>query len=427
MSYIIEITNCFIEVAIYLFFLSRILTPKKMPLGARAGILTGTMLIHIFRSFYIKTTYPNYLITILLFTCVALLLYKDSVVKRLGSFFLYFFVMLSSDVLARSLLSVMFNISNTPMQHYMGPIRYIGMSIVSIITFTILSLVSSFIKKRSAQVDLRYWIITALFPIFSLFIVVSCDIFLIISGTSNVNHAALLSAIMLCLLFFNAILFDFMESYSARLQLEKANLLISQQQENYNNIQISENELSRLRHDILNHISTMETMLSESKIKDAEKLLEDLKKSPQLSKSLVYTNDSALDAILNFNFKKAEKLGVKYLVKTNGMTTQINMTPLDKSTVLSNALSNAFEACESMEEKFIVVSIDSDKSKFRICIENSSLPPKKSNGFLVTTKEDFKNHGYGIANMKSTIEKYNGNLTISHKDGITTLIMMGNN
>ena len=91
MSYIIEITNCFIEVAIYLFFLSRILTPKKMPLGARAGILTVTMLIHIFRSFYIKTTYPNYLITILLFTCMAILLYKDSVVKRLGSFFLYFF------------------------------------------------------------------------------------------------------------------------------------------------------------------------------------------------------------------------------------------------------------------------------------------------------------------------------------------------
>ena len=130
---------------------------------------------------------------------------------------------------------------------------------------------------------------------------------------------------------------------------------------------------------------------------------------------------------MNFNFKKAEKLGVKYLVKTNGMTEPINMTPLDKSTVLSNALSNAFEACESVEEKFIVVSIDSDKSKFRICIENSSLPPKWSNGFIETTKEDFKNHGYGIASMKATIEKYNGNLTISHKDGITTLIMMGNN
>lgn len=427
MSTLIEITNCFIEVAIYLFFLNRILTPKKIPFIAKASVLTASMLIHIIRSFLVKTTYPNYIITFVLFTSTALLLYQGSVFKRLGGFFLYFFVLLSSDVLARSLLSVMFDISNTPMQHYTGLLRYIGMSIVTIITFTILALISSFFKKHTAQVDIKYWIITALFPIFSLFIVVSCDIFLIISGTSNINHAALLSVIMLCLLFFNTILFEFMESYSANLQLEKANLLISQQEENYTNVQISENELSRLRHDILNHISTMETMLSESKFKDAEKLLEDLKNSPQLSGNLVYTNDSALDAILNFNAKKAESLGINYLVKTNGMSTPVNMTPLDKSTVLSNALTNAFEACESMEEKFVVVTIASDNDKFKICIENSSPAPKTVNGIFVTTKSDFKRHGYGITSMKSALEKYNGNLSITHKDGITTLTIIADN
>lgn len=427
MSIVIEITNCFIEFAIYLFFLSRLLTPKKMPFIAKGGILTVSMLIHIYRSFVVKTTYPNYLITIVLFTAMALLLYQDSVIKRLGAFSLYLFVFLSSDVLARSLLSVMFDISNTPMQHYTGPIRYIGMSIVSIITFTMLALISSVFKKRSAQVDIKYWIITALFPIFSLFIVVSCDIFFIISGTSDINHAALLSVIMLCLLFFNTILFEFMESYSARLQLEKANLLIVQQQENYSNIQISESELSMLRHDILNHISTMETMLSESKIEDAEQLLEDLKKSPQLSRGLVYTNDSALDAILNFNAKKAKALGISYIVKTNGISASISMTALDKSTVLSNALTNAFEACESVEDKFVVITIASDKDKFKICIENSSLPPKKANGIFLSTKSDIKNHGYGITSMKTTIEKYNGNLSISYADGITTLTIVGNN
>lgn len=427
MSTAIEITNCFIEVAIYLFFLNRILTPKKMPFWAKAGILSLTMLFHTLRSFYVHTTYPNYFITIVLFTSAALFLYQGSIFKRLGVFSLYFFVLLSSDVVARSILSVMFDISNTPMQHYTGPIRYIGMSIVSISTFTILALISSFIKKRTAQVDMKYWIITALFPIFSLLIIVCCDIFLIISETNDLSHAALISVIMLCLLFFNTILFEFMESYSARLQLEKANLLIYQQEENYANIQLSENELSRLRHDILSHISTMENMLSESNIKDAEKLLEELKKSPQLSKNLVYTNDSALDAILNLNSKKAAKLNIKYIVKTSNMSAQVNMTPLDKSTILSNALSNAFEACESVDDKFIVITIASDNDRFKICVENSSLPPKKANGIFVTTKPDIKNHGYGITNMKSTLEKYNGNLTIDYKDGITTLTIIADN
>ena len=59
MSIVIEITNCFIEFAIYLFFLSRLLTPKKMPFIAKGGILAVSMLIHIYRSFVVKTTYPN--------------------------------------------------------------------------------------------------------------------------------------------------------------------------------------------------------------------------------------------------------------------------------------------------------------------------------------------------------------------------------
>ena len=168
-------------------------------------------------------------------------------------------------------------------------------------------------------------------------------------------------------------------------------------------------------------------MLSQSHTEDAKKLLDDLKKSPQLSKSLVYTNDSALDAILNFYSKKAIRSNVKYLVKTNNITNPVCMTPLDKSTVLTNALNNAFEACENAEEKFVVVDIFSNKDKFRICIENSSLPPKKINGIFITTKNNDKTHGFGIANMKTVIEKYNGDLTIDYRDGVTTLVIIGDN
>ncbi len=427
MNMIIEIANCIIEIFIFMFFIKQMLEPRKIFPVLHFSIVLAVFSLHTIRSFVVTTTYLNFCVTFILFGSLAVSLYKDTFLKKFIALLIYVFVIISTDLIARSILSFMFQISTSPMQTYQGPTRYIGMSIVNITTFTILALFSAFAKQKSAPVDFKYRIIMVLFPLLSMFITICCDIFLIISGTNNLNHVALLSLILLSLLFFNSMIFEFMKSYSAKLQLDSANMLIAQQEENYNNIQISENELSSLRHDILNHINTMETMLSQSHTEDAKKLLDDLKKSPQLSKNLVYTNDAALDAILNFNAKKASRLNVNYLVKTNNMTHSINMTSLDKSTVLSNALNNAFEACENVNEKFIVIDISSDKDRFRICIENSSLPPRKSNGIFLTTKADDKKHGFGIANMKSTIKKYNGNLSISYQNGITTLTILANN
>ncbi|MBQ8540166.1 MAG: GHKL domain-containing protein [Clostridia bacterium] len=427
MSTVIEIVNCAIEVSIYIFFLHQMLSPGKLPLIAKGGIVASVFAVHVVRSFIVQYTYVNYALTILLWGVLTFTLYSSHIIKKISVMCIFLFTLFATDLIARVAVSFIFDIANSTTGVYTGFVRYVGMSIVNVAALTIYAFLAALSKKKTAPVDFKYWLITLLFPLFSFFIIFACDVFFIISQTDNIIHAALLTLVIIILVIFNSLIFEFMGSYSANIQLKGAQALIRQQEENYTNIQIGENELSKLRHDILNHIQTMESMLSSSETESAKKLLEELKNSPQLSKSLIYTNDAAIDAVLNFYAKKAASLGIEFLCKINNMSSAVNMTPLDKSTLLTNALNNAIEACESIDKKFIVVDLYSDKSEFRLKIENPSLPPKKAHGIFTTTKENCKNHGYGIMSMESVLEKYNGSFSISYLDGITTLIAIADN
>ncbi len=428
MSTIIEVVNCFIEFAIFLFFCTNVLEKKRPTPILNFTVSTTVLLFHIYRSFNVLgNAYLNYAITLILWGTLIFVMYKDSFLKKGVILLTYMFVLLASDIIARNLVSLMFNIANSPMTDYQGPMRYIGMSIVAVTMLTAFALLCAFAKSRTAQVDWKYWLIMFFFPVFSLFIIVCCDTFLILSGSNNLTHAAMLTIIVLALILFNSLIFEFMKSYSADIQLESAKMLIRQQEENYTNIQINEAELSSLRHDILNHVQTMETMLYSNNPENAKKLLEEIKSLPLLEKHFTKTGDSAIDAILNLNAKKAYNANINYLVKTNNLTTPINMTPLDKSTLLSNALSNAIEGCSNASEKFIVVSLASNTDKFTICIENSSLPIKKENGIFRSTKTDFKHHGYGIMNMEAIVKKYNGNMHLSYENGSAKLVIVASN
>ena len=40
------------------------------------------------------------------------------------------------------------------------------------------------------------------------------------------------------------------------------------------------------------------------------------------------------------------------------------------------------------------------------------------NGEIITSKNDSKNHGYGLKNTEKTVEKYDGYMEINHSESI---------
>ena len=97
------------------------------------------------------------------------------------------------------------------------------------------------------------------------------------------------------------------------------------------------------------------------------------------------------------------------------------MEPLDISTIFGNAIDNAIEASEKLPEDHRLITVKAAKVRDMLMInaennmEPDSLPDEG------TSKSDRFLHGFGIPNIRKAAEKYDGQCSISAKDGVFRL------
>lgn len=428
MGTIIEIINALFEVFIVLFFFKQTLSSKKDQSRFVSCItVLAITIIHIFRSFAMFPVYINFLVTFILWSVLIIVLFNGTLIRKTVMMLIYFVVLIICDILARyivnSILGITYNtLSTTGLQ------RYIGMVINLLLNFAIMYSVSLFVSRKQTTMPFRYWIMLLLFPIFSLFIIISTDALIVLANINDIRYIFILLTIIAGLLYFNTIVFEFIDSYSSKIQLEAAKKIIAKQEENYKLLEKNETTMRVLNHDIKKHMSIMQNMINSHYVKETQEFIQSLKDLSELSLGIIYTNDITLDSILNVECKKATLAHIQYSVKVNNITEPLNILPADKSTIFCNVIDNAIEASSKTKNGFILIDISSDKQYVKIYIENSSTPIMTKNGTVVTTKKNSFLHGLGIKSIKQTIKKYNGHFNISYNNGIvTTTILLENN
>ena len=99
-------------------------------------------------------------------------------------------------------------------------------------------------------------------------------------------------------------------------------------------------------------------------------------------------------------------------------------------------MDNAIEACRKLKAKepgaaaFIRISSLQKGNLLILKVENSfdgRLVRRRQEEFPVTDKADRKSHGIGLANIKSTAEKYQGTMDFKVKDRVFILSVMMKN
>lgn len=426
MQNLIEIANSILEIFIVLFFFKQTLSVRQLKKSVKYSTIVVISSVHIIRSFAMIPTYVNFLITLCLWGVFLIVLFEGTPVRKIVMLLIYFVVFIICDILTRfitaSILNVAYNtLSTTGLQ------RYIGMAVSLLLNFVMIYSISLFISNKQTKLSFKYWIMLLLFPIFSLFIIISTDALMVLANIHNIKYIVLLLIIILGLLYFNTVVFEFIDSYSSKLQLEATQELLSKQEENYRLLESNETTLRILQHNINKHMEIMQNMIDNHNISEPNEFIQSLKELSALPIGMVYTNDITLDSILNVECRKATAAKIQYTVKSNRMLVPLNIQPADKSTILCNAIDNAIEAASKVDEKFIIIDIASDNKHIKICIDNSSLPVKVKNNTIQTTKHDTVLHGLGLKSIKRTVKKYNGHLNISYNNGVTTLIILMDN
>lgn len=180
-------------------------------------------------------------------------------------------------------------------------------------------------------------------------------------------------------------------------------------------------ELMRFRHDYKNHMIVVNSYLESGKVDEARKYLEQLNCEVNGVINKIKTGNFVSDAILNYKSVYASQTGVDLFFM--GFIPSEGINNEDLCTVLSNLVDNAIEAAQKVEgEKFVEIE---SKMKNDMLIMSVSNPTVNSSATkLKTTKQDKKNHGFGIKNVERALKKYDGQMTVECENGIFTVNVM---
>lgn len=146
------------------------------------------------------------------------------------------------------------------------------------------------------------------------------------------------------------------------------------------------------------------------------------KKAVVVYDSFFHTGSEALDIILTDKALRCGKQNIKLYAMINGAELSF-LTPSEINAIFGNALDNAIEYEETVEDerkRFISVNGFAKGDFFIIKIENycEKTVNMKGNGLPETNKKDKNYHGYGTLSMKMTVESRGGKINFKTEDDL---------
>lgn len=180
-------------------------------------------------------------------------------------------------------------------------------------------------------------------------------------------------------------------------------------EEYYNKVEENQKKVREIRHNIVNQIIVLKSLVNEGNISEANRIMDEVISETQKTGWGIYTENLPVNAILNAKINQGELYGIKWELNVQ-VPKDLNIDMMDIGIVLGNTLDNAIEACSMLEngEKIVIVNIFCKNNNMTIYIKN----PKNVDGMAIKTyKKDKENHGLGLKSVKKIVNKYNGIIT----------------
>lgn len=209
-------------------------------------------------------------------------------------------------------------------------------------------------------------------------------------------------------------LYDFMiRSVSGtyeRILLQKENQYYESQ---LKNMEQSAVVWKKMRHDLNNHFIVLRGMLDCGREDEAKKYLDDLIPHELGNKREVQSGNTAIDSILNYKMLEAEQHSVAFELDVQ-IPKELGISSHTMSIILGNAIDNAIEAAEKTEEKSIHLILQYTKGRLLIQISNPYTGELQTGagGEYPTGKAEKENHGFGLKNIRTAVEKAGGVMDI---------------
>lgn len=180
-------------------------------------------------------------------------------------------------------------------------------------------------------------------------------------------------------------------------------------------------EIRRMSHDINNHKTVIYSLIKDKDYDNALEYLERFGTGFSNKNLELLTNNKILNTLL----LSKQELCMKYHIPLDldiNIPEHLDLCDFDLCIIVGNLMDNAIEASKK------ITCTDKASIKVKAAIINNNFIFDMENyydhfihlnqGKLLTSKRDTINHGLGLSNVKSTVDKYHGTCQLTFKENV---------
>lgn len=182
-------------------------------------------------------------------------------------------------------------------------------------------------------------------------------------------------------------------------------------------------DIRSMRHDMGNHIQTLEHLVAHNNMDDATEYLEHLKNEWDEVSPEIKTGSPVIDVILMEKLREAKERQIRFLSDFHyPQNTKLNA--FDLSVIMNNALNNCMENV-SGDDPYISISSFRKNSIFMITIKNSfGGQLNLGDSDLPETTKSGREHGMGLNNIRRVARMYMGDISLEQGNEEVILSIM---
>lgn len=346
-----------------------------------------------------------------------LVLYSDKKSKKLLVFALYTVTTMLVELWVAVLLPtevIAAGISAQPIRLQCGIYAVYDASAALLLAIGTLFL-KRFDIRNESNLSLRHWLGFSLFPISQYILLCGWFSELALEDFSLSNLVFMIIAEIICI-GSDAVLYTSMVSIARRSRLAAENELLKKQidaqKAHYAALTDQYEAIRRMRHDIANHMYTINLLLKEGRAEEAAAYAKELNEKTEFQPTIGQCRNPIMDAFLYSRSKELEAQGVS--VDINVDVPRIpKVSNMHMISALGNMLDNAAEAALKCEKPWIKLSAYSSKGYLIIEVTNPTLPNETKPRRIPELPR-----GVGSHILTEIAETYEGQYTCSEEGGI---------
>lgn len=339
---------------------------------------------------------------------------KQTIIKNFIICLIFQCLPLIIDYIAIAIYSI-----NAPDENMLTYTQVLLVVLSRTVLFICIVTIRSVVDKRTIEyLEDSQWIKLLIFPVFTLIITT-----IMVYNSERIVEGRLENLFWIVafgLIGMDIFVFYFIMEIAKKNRILKENELISLQSQNqlalYKKVQEDNERQKRMSHEYKNQIESMQALLEAGNISELKEYMTKLTGNVRNDMDYINTNNAVVNAVINNKYQEAVKKNIVFIFSINDLST-ISLKPDDIVTIFANLLNNAIEACDKCDRKIIKLKTVYEDDELVITVKNSyNGIINKENGNIITTKEDFGNHGIGLKNIIQAVENNNGDYVIDYSD-----------